>query len=58
MFVGYIIHIMLGTLSMLAIDLYILLAVHLRFVDDDADLGIGSHCMFTHTKYNSAHTLT
>ena len=42
---------MLGTLSMLAIDL----AGHLHYVDDQ---GTGSHCMFTHTRNNSAYALT
>ena len=41
----------LGTVSMLAIDL----ADHLHSVDD---LGTGSHCMFTYTRANNAHTLT
>ena len=49
-FVGFIFY-MLGTLSMLAIDL----AGHLHYVDDQ---GIGSHCMFTHTRNNNAHALT
>ena len=49
LFIGLVIYI-LGILSMLAIDL----AGHLHSVYDQ---GIGSHCMFTYTRNNSANAL-